>query len=414
MQIFVLRSDSLRKPEISDANKWMGFQLVQTPIFLGGGAILKVDFSELKPLFNNEQRQLEDLSTRVLHRIYRCIASRLNPCHCEMLFHQLKQQYGPKDGIKKNWLALVDIHLTFCDACFFQGHHDMTKRLVEVGEMMEAAERYSDAAKVYEDVTRNLSCLSNSSGCYDVITQNYAGLAYKRAGFLDKAETTYLEALRSDLKRNGAVVHTGQWVWNICDTSAPVSTSLLFSNLITNCYVQLEQAFFLDGLRCIVWNQDTARSISVLIGLLSVAGYKPPSHLATLFRQQAPKVKRGLIKKLVETPGAAIDTLARIVHRSKKTSQFRAHLIGCLVPGIHADLSVTLPRNRPSHNAENENIISRKEMKGALFPQCNKPECTRCRNAQYSISLKRAVIVLSYLVVLLAVQIAHWKLHETS
>jgi len=411
MQILVLRSDSLNRPEISDANKWMGFQLVITPIHMGGRAFLSVDFNSLKPLFNNKQRQLEELSTRVLHRIYRCIASRLNSCNCEMLFQQLKKQYdSPQGGSKGNRLASVDIHLTFCDASFYQGHHDMTKRLVEVGEALEAAERFSDAAKVYEDVTRNLNRLSNSSECYDVITQSYAGLAYKRAGFLDKAEASYLEALRSDLKRNG-IVFTGRWLWNVNDNIDPVSTSLLWSNFIMNYHAQLEEAFLQAGSQCISFTQDTARSMSVLIGLLTVAGYRPSSHLVTLFRQQAPKVRPGLREK---SPDAAIDTLASIIHCSKKPSQFRTHLKNCLIAGKHAELSLTFSRNRPTHSAKNDKANAPKEMKRALFPQCNNPACTHCRNAQYSVSLKRAIIALSCFVVLLAVQIARWEIHKKS
>jgi len=409
IRIVVLRSDSLDQPEINDANKLMAFQLVSN--------FLNVDFSPLKPLLNNHQRQLEGLSTRVLHRIYRCIASRLTAFNCQQFYCILRTRYGLQGGSKKKWFALVDINLTYADASFYQEHPDMTRRLVDLGEALEAGGRFGEAAKVYEDITRNLNLLSNSSGFYDVLALKYTGLAYKRAGFLDKAESYYLQALRSDLKRNGRATSNGRQMWDVNGGSGLyVMTSSVWFNLIMNYHAQIEHAYQQAGLDCKGMVQDTASSLSILIGLLTEAGYKPPSDVATLFKQQAPKVVSSLKKKLVKTPDVAMDTLATIVHRSESTSQFRAHLKDCLIPGKPSELSLTFSRKNPTHNATNDKANARNEMKddpsqSAAFSLCNNPaceamrlneclkRCTRCRNAQYCSK---------------ECQIAHWKIHKKS
>jgi len=176
LTLSVFRSDD-DTPEFTNSNILMNFLLSGTTS-LTNRTFLQTGFETLKPLLN--QKQLEDLSTRVLHRIYRSQAIHFSDYFREQLYVQLEFRY------KGRWTGLLDVAMTFADACFARGYDDMTKRLVTVGERLEAKGRYREAGLVYEDVTNGLmaNSLTNRSGCNDGITRKYAGLAYKRAGIL--------------------------------------------------------------------------------------------------------------------------------------------------------------------------------------------------------------------------------------
>jgi len=206
----------------------------------------------------------------------------------------------------------ADLKLVLSDVCVNMGSSAKnTYAAVHLGEALEAAENYTDAAKVYMEVA-NGRLFPSYPDCPEIRARTYAGLAFKRSKDYVQAEEQYVAALRSQGTR---------WTWkNGDDTDV--------GNTLNNMMIYYEIVHRAVQTRQLV--DEEHRIIEgaclLLVGLLSIAGYRGNGG-CTLFRDGY-KIFQGYLKKEFKTPKKAMRAIVA-AFSAPNIHEYRKVLFAC-------------------------------------------------------------------------------------
>mmetsp|Transcript_4750 Transcript_4750/g.13294 ORF Transcript_4750/g.13294 Transcript_4750/m.13294 type:complete len:532 (-) Transcript_4750:58-1653(-) len=292
---------------------------------------------EYESEFTATQQHL--LQYRVLHRFYRTHASHLMGSIIKLIFLKLRHVYQQEE----KWAELVDLALIFADACF-QGPHDedasddMTWALVQLGEALELTGRFEDAARVYEDVIKGVATktLTNSSNCPLHKAWDYAAVAWRRSGNLEKAQASYFRALKECYEQYGFRTSEGRRSCNVNGDQV----SGIWSNLILS-YEYASQASEGSEEEFMMFQSSGA----VIFAMLKRSHYEPPQAAKWMFDSQSNVSSESLRPEVASSPSKAMQTLAGIIESSTSLEEFRVKLIKCVLPGRPVQLTTPLRSN---------------------------------------------------------------------
>jgi hypothetical protein len=174
----------------------------------------------------------------------------------------------------------ADCRLVFTDTNCNQGNLFIGE-VVKYGEALEAATQYTEAAKVY------LDCANGSFGqdiqAPETLTRGFAALSYKRAMDYVSAEREYVGALRAagsnwkslyadSINDNLNNMMVRRLSIHVCSTLLP---SIHFSvSQIRQIFYEIAHRAVHSGLKTDEAHKKMERSCMLLVGLLSIAGFK--------------------------------------------------------------------------------------------------------------------------------------------
>ena len=145
-------------------------------------------------------KQQAELNLRTLHLVVRsqgcALPAQLGNTICEYLL----QRYQTK----KWWAEAIDCATIQADMAFnnrdapFQVGFALAKAIVAVGESLECAGKFKQAALLYDEVVKLYLTDTTTPGYSEAVATVSANcaLAYKRAGDYSAAEKAYVDALR--------------------------------------------------------------------------------------------------------------------------------------------------------------------------------------------------------------------------
>ena len=263
----------------------------------------------------------------------------------------------------------------------------------KVGEALEALGEFDKAARLYLDASKMDINLEHATGFIE-----YAGLAYKRDGDLEKAEKHYLHALhlrqrqaeggKLDLTEGGTMC------------------------LLNNTIILFESMCLRKGSRAGMVEDEF---YFVFLGLLSIAGFRAKSDCVDAFNSYASCIIPIIREDIRSNPRKALDILSVAAMKPEK-AYFYSVLIRCIPPGISLDVQVfgtgdkDKRRRTAIGNAQEYVTSSGAPTVDAEILFCGFPGCT-CKKAGNSTEMMMCPCKsISYCGK--SCQVSHWHEHK--
>lgn len=262
--------------------------------------------------------------------------------------------------------AILGVDLLFSEGKDIDRSEALGSRLYGVGECLECLGRFAEAAHIY---------LQASEECFSGNMQKQrlchlaAGLAFKRCGDYNKAESHYVKALHLDITNNCSI---GQaWDVNHKETFTCLDNLMILYNQIDSCggqgygnqrslsHKHVEEAFIMRA---------------VFVSLLHVAG-----KVDTCSGKNFHSSENLIIHQKYRNKTAAVSVLLAAL-QSGNVSEFRATVMKCLTPETSLK-AYSIPKNADSSKKQNKEAKKaarsyRQEFDTeAVFQKCANPTC---------------------------------------
>ena len=224
-----------------------------------------------------------------------------------------------KQVCSKDVDLLLDIAILNCDLVINhqQNHMSIGRKQVGVAEALEGQGRFADAAVLYQHVgekyyTESASLITHA------MTQEYAALAFKRDGQLEKAEKMYVRALHFRRRSAGSN-------WNLND--------MFMTNLLTNIvvlYMQLQRK-----------KRGTGPIELIFYALLYVAGFQAGN--GGYSEQMVKETGRDGVKFLKPEYRRQAKAMEALVEATATPDISKFHLVvkGCKLDNLNISITVT-------------------------------------------------------------------------
>lgn len=306
-----------------------------------------------------------------------------------------------EEGLFKD---VADVRFIMSDVCVntVSGHGACVLRGVALGEAMEAAKNYEDAAKVYMAVSDAKIFPRMDRVCPEIRSRTFAGLAFKRAQQYVPAEEQYVAALRA----KGT-----NWTFQDTDVENALNNMMIFYEIVHWAVMSNPRSG--KDLRQI------QRACFVLVGLLSIAGYRGNGG-CTLFHAQNPqgyKMLQGDLKREYKTPRKAMRAIVD-AFSAPTIEEYRKRLFACSkVAGVttiadeelRSELQASLAKEPAKAKSSARNDFNRCQTNSAQ--SVNYVFCSGCQEQKSPQEMKecpcRTVAYCS-----IECQKVHWKIHK--
>jgi tetratricopeptide (TPR) repeat protein len=331
-------------------------------------------------------RQMNSLVCRCVHRFLRLYGVNYTP----RIRAELKEIVARRYIDNHWWVENLDLTICWVDAEFNDNKaSNMAWLVVKVGEALEAAGRFLDAAHIYDFLVELLKNKQITNDQVATVNESMAlsccGLSYKRGGDMSNAERYYVRSLHA---------HP-----NVLDF---VNDAQLKSN-----YFNIENLYRTNPDLEDSLNTDPRMSgavAAVLIGLLFWSGYKEPGKSQMPFPIGMQAVAR-LNPTLVYNKESALKALRECARAAKDVASWRAKLVSFVNPNIVGPLKLNGFYSPGDASTKSQNKMM---ARNALPTLHNKYHCSACGTIKKYADFKQCPCHTA-LYCNEVCQVAHWK-----
>ena len=215
---------------------------------------------------------------------------------------------------------IVYAKLILADIAYNKGYNKPVLKVIKVAEALEAAKRYQEAGELYCEMA-DPDKFQRIRDAPAQTLHGYAGLAFKRAQDYVSAEREYVTALREAGPNWSRDIRSGNARSGGNHSGDNLANMMIFYEIVHQAVV--------NGLKTDEAHKRMQRACHLLVGLLSVAGYRHPGN--TMFSPDTVEMCQDALKP--EYKNSANRAMQAVVHATLAPTidEYHQHLLDCMV-----------------------------------------------------------------------------------
>lgn len=241
---------------------------------------------------------------------------------------------------------IVYAKLCLADIAFNKGFDKTILKVVNVGEALESAKRYGEAGEIYCEVTNPEKYVQIPAAPAQAL-HGFAGLAFKRAQDYVRAEEEYVTALRTSGEDWDRHIQLGSYGLSFSNDSGQTDGTL--ANMMI--FYEIVHRAVTSGLKDDNEHMRMQRACHLLVGLLSVAGYRHPGN--TMFEDpQIVQMCQDAIKS--EHKSSAEIAMRAVVHATMAPTidDYHQRLLDCMDGDEYLFMTMYSPEEKAEMRAD--------------------------------------------------------------